>query len=90
MSGLVAARSVFLSPPPCRARLRLHAQTVRQARRSAARNPLRGQGNDGMTAGLAASKRLSKGLTFAALTYTKRSAELRAARNAPQSDVTKG
>jgi hypothetical protein len=31
-----------------------------------------------MTAGLAASKRLSKGLTFAALVYTKRSAELSA------------
>jgi hypothetical protein len=29
-----------------------------------------------MTAGLAASKRVSKGLTFAALVYTKRSAEL--------------
>ena len=43
-----------------------------------------------MTAGLAASKRQSKGLTFAALVYTKRSAELRAARNAPQSGVPKG
>ena len=29
-----------------------------------------------MTAGLAASKRVSKGLTFAALVFTKRSAEL--------------
>ena len=43
-----------------------------------------------MTAGLAASKRQSKGLTFAGLVNTKRSAELRAARNAPQSGVPKG
>jgi hypothetical protein len=37
-----------------------------------------------MTAVLAASKRQSKGLMFAALVYTKRSPELRAARNAPR------
>jgi len=43
-----------------------------------------------MTAGLTASKCVSKGLTFAALVYTKRSAELRAARNAPQSGIPKG
>jgi hypothetical protein len=43
-----------------------------------------------MTADLAASKRQSKGLTFAALVYTERSTELRAARNAPQCGVPKG
>ncbi len=49
-----------------------------------------GRGNDGMTADLAASKRESRGLTFAALVYIERSVELRAARNAPQSGVPKG
>jgi hypothetical protein len=43
-----------------------------------------------MTAGLATSKRQSKGLTFAALVYTKQSAELRAGWHALHSSVKKG
>jgi hypothetical protein len=41
-----------------------------------------------MTADLAASKRLSKGLTFAALVYTKRSAELAPDADKPLSGVS--